>query len=91
MGLSRLFTSPSDLAYIMAGKSVSVGDCLHSAKLSVDEQGTIAAAANAFSIIPLSISPPDPEVPFVVDQPFMVLLVDRRNKYPLFIGKIFDP
>lgn len=91
MGLGRLFAVPSELVYVNEGRRVSVGDCLHNAKLVVDENGTIAAAANAFSIIPLSISPPDPEVPFIVDQPFLTLIVDRRNKYPLFIAKIFDP
>lgn len=91
MGLGRLFATPSELLYVNEGKRVSVDDCIHSAKLAVDEQGTIAAAANAFSIIPLSISPPDPEVPFIVDQPFLVLIVDNRNKYPLFIAKIFEP
>lgn len=98
MGLGRLFdASPSELVYISEGSSssrgggVAVDDCIHSAKLAVDEVGTIAAAANAFSIIPLSISSPDPEVPFIVDQPFVALIVDKRNNYPLFLAKIFDP
>lgn len=94
MGLGRLFNAnPSELVYINEGRSngVAVDDCIHSATLAVDEQGTIAAAANAFSIIPLSISPPDPEVPFIVDQPFLALIVDKRHNYPLFIAKIFDP
>lgn len=91
MGLGRLFVDPSELVYVNEGRPVKVGDCVHNAKLAVDETGTIAAAANAFSIIPLSISAPDPEVPFIVDQPFVALIVDRRNSYPLFIAKIFDP
>lgn len=91
MGLGRLFSSPSELVYVNEGRPVSVGDCVHSAKLSVDEKGTLAAAANAFSIIALSINSPDPEVPFIVDQPFLAMIVDRRNRYPLFVAKIFDP
>lgn len=91
MGLGRLFAAPSDLLYINENQRASVGDCLHNARLAVDETGTIAAAANAFSIIPLSISPPDPEAPFIVDQSFVAMIVDTRNKYPLFLAKIFDP
>lgn len=91
MGLGRLFTAPSELLYINENQSATVGDCIHSARLSVDEVGTIAAAANAFSIIPLSISAPDPEMSFVVDQPFLVMVMDTRNRYPLFVGKVFDP
>lgn len=91
MGLGRLFTAPSELVYINERQRPSVSDCVHNARLTVDETGTIAAAANAFSIIPLSISPPDPEVPFIVDQPFLAMIVDTQNKYPLFLAKIFDP
>ena len=91
MGLGRLFSTPSELVYVNEGRPVSVGDCVHNAKLSVDEKGTLAAAANAFSIIALSINSPDPEVPFIVDQPFLAMIVDRRNRYPLFVAKIFDP
>lgn len=91
MGLGGLFVAPSELVYINENQSVSVGDCLHNARLAVDETGTIAAAANAFSIIPLSISQPDPETPFIVDQPFVAMILDMRNKYPLFLAKIFDP
>lgn len=91
MGLASLFSSPSELVYINEGRRLTVSDCIHSAKLTVDERGTVAAAANAFSVVPLSISLPDPEVPFIVDQPFLALIVDKRNKYPLFMARIFDP
>lgn len=90
MGLHRLFSTHSQLVNL-AEREVWVNDCIHSARLSADERGTVAAAANAFSIIPLSISHADVESPFVVDQPFLAIIVDKRNSFPLFIAKIFDP
>lgn len=92
MGLNTLFSDQSQLPYIkQSSSSVTIADCIHHARLSVDEVGTVASAANAFSIIPLSISLPDPELPFVVDQPFLSIIVAKRFQIPIFVSKIYYP
>ncbi|XP_059622337.1 serine protease inhibitor-like isoform X2 [Phlebotomus argentipes] len=92
MGISNIFTSQSNLPYIALNAPVArVTDCIQHAVLNVDELGTVATAVNSFSVITLSISVPDPEITFTVDEPFLALIVDKRQKVPLFISKIYNP
>uniref|UniRef100_A0A6B2EG29 Putative serine protease inhibitor serpin n=1 Tax=Phlebotomus kandelakii TaxID=1109342 RepID=A0A6B2EG29_9DIPT len=92
MGVSNIFTSQSNLPYVALNVPVvRVTDCIQHAVLNVDELGTVATAVNTFSVITLSISVPDPEISFVVNEPFLALIVDKRQKVPLFITKIYNP
>uniref|UniRef100_A0A1B0CNT1 Serpin domain-containing protein n=3 Tax=Lutzomyia longipalpis TaxID=7200 RepID=A0A1B0CNT1_LUTLO len=92
MGVSNIFTSQSNLPYIaLNAPVVRVTDAIQHAVLNVDELGTVATAVNTFSVITLSISVPDPEISFIVDEPFLALIVDKRQKVPLFITKIYNP
>jgi serpin B len=64
----------------------------HRAVIEVDERGTEAAAATSIAMAPTSapLEPPRP-VPFVVDRPFLFLVVDNASGAVLFQGRMADP
>lgn len=75
----------------MTKDTLRVDDILQQSVLSVDEQGTLAASATISHVVTLSLNSAPEELVFNVDQPFLSIILDKRNKVPLFIGKIFDP
>ena len=70
---------------------VFVGEVLHKAFVAVDEKGTEAAAATVVMMRAGSAPRPEEPVPFVVDHPFLFLLVHRTTGTPLFVGRVVDP
>ena len=58
----------------------------HKTFVSVDEEGTEAAAVTSVGIVPTS-GPPS----FIVDRPFFFVLRERLSGTILFMGKIADP
>lgn len=92
MGIVNLFTSVSNLPYITSnGEPLRVQDIVQESYISVDEKGTKAAAATFSHVVTLSLNSAPEEVHFNVDQPFLSMIVDKRNKIPIFISKIYDP
>lgn len=94
MGIVDLFSQTSRLPYVTSTQSESnlrVDDILQQSILSVDQKGTIAASATISHVVTLSLNSVPEEINFKVDQPFLSIIVDKRNKIPLFISKIFDP
>ena len=81
----------------MDGNSCFAGDepCLfireviHQAFVSVDEQGTEAAAATG-AVVQLESERPDP-VLVAIDQPFIFLVRDSDTGAILFLGRVLDP
>jgi serpin B len=61
----------------------------HKAYVKTDEQGTVAAAATAASMVARG-RPASPE-PFHLDRPFAFFIVDTRSGLVLFMGRIVDP
>lgn len=92
MGIVDLFTQSSQLPYLAENEpALRVDDILQQGLLSVDEKGTIAAAATVSHVVTLSLSSAPEEVYFKADQPFISIVVDKRNKIPIFISKIYNP
>jgi serpin B len=71
------------------GKDIEVADAIHAAKITVDEQGTEAAAATAI-MMDATAMPVDPQ-PFNVDRPFLYLIRDNATGAVLFVGRVLDP
>lgn len=92
MGLVDLFTINSKLTYLTSNNEfIRVDDILQQSVLNVDENGSVAASATSVAVVTLSISSVPEELIFEVNQPFLALIIDKRNKVPLFIAKIFNP
>jgi len=66
-----------------------LGAAVHAADITVDEQGTVAAAATALGF-PDS-GPPEPELTVVADRPFVYLIRHRSTGLVLFAGHVTDP
>ena len=70
-----------------------VGIALQKANITVDEEGTEAAAAT-FSVLPACAMPgppPPPPRPFVADRPFLFLVRETRTGLILFLGRVCKP
>lgn len=68
-----------------------INKVLHKAFLAVDEQGTKAGAATMVGM-EKSSAPMDPEQPkeVILDRPFLYMIVDYENRFPIFIGTADD-
>lgn len=80
------------MPYLAVGQNVKIDDALQQAVLTVDEKGSVASAATTFSVIALSSGAfPIDEVDFIVDQPFLSIIIDKKQVLPIFIAKIYSP
>ncbi|CAG9793500.1 unnamed protein product [Diatraea saccharalis] len=70
-------------------QSPQVSSAFHSAMLSIDEQGGVAAAATSFGVVALSYD--DPSIIFRANRPFLTILWDKTVSIPLFMAKIENP
>jgi serpin B len=62
---------------------------VHGADITVDEWGTVAAAATALSF--RESGPPQPELTVKADRPFLYLIRHRPTGLILFAGQVTDP
>ena len=97
MGMPNAFDENTADFSGMDGRSCLAGDgpCLlidnvfHKAFVSVDEEGTEAAAATSVFARLLSGRPEPKKV--MVDRPFIFLIRDRATESILFVGRVEDP
>ncbi len=89
MGMPEAFSSTADFSGMTGGKDLFISDVFHKAFVSVDEEGTEAAAATAV-VMKLTSMPVDP-LEISVDRPFLFLIRDRVTGSVLFIGKVVNP
>ncbi|XP_050541792.1 serine protease inhibitor 88Ea-like [Daktulosphaira vitifoliae] len=90
MGIGELFKGRADLSTLTGGANgVTVDEAVHKAKISVDEEGTIAAAATA--IISSRSSRPLEPYKFRANHPFVYFLFDKITGSVLFMGVYNSP
>ncbi|MEJ7801639.1 MAG: serpin family protein [Ilumatobacter sp.] len=66
-----------------------LGAAVHAADITVDEQGTVAAAATALGFE--ESGPPEPELTVAADRPFIYLIRHRESGLVLFAGHVTNP
>lgn len=74
-------------AYFDGG--IRLGKVDHAVRVAIDEDGLTAAAYTVMDA-PGDAAPPENEVTFVLDRPFLFLVTSRDN-LPLFAGVVNDP
>jgi serpin B len=84
MGMPSAFGA-ADFSGMTGKKDLYVGSAIHQAWISVNEEGTEAAAATGMGMP--SGMPPS----FNADHPFIFLIQDRETGNILFMGKVADP
>ena len=87
MGLTAAFCPGQDFGGMAEGGGLCIGNALHRATITVDEQGTEAAAA---TIAMIEVSKVE-EVEMTVDRPFLFAILVRDTGLILFLGQVLDP
>lgn len=91
MGMVDAFDpAAADFSGIDGAGNLFISEGVHQATLLVDEEGTEAAAATAFSAVGAGLAPVPP-IELRFDRPFLVLILDLAGSTPLFFGRIADP
>jgi serpin B len=80
----------ADFSGMDGARDLYISDVLHKAFVSVDEQGTEAAAATAV-IMGVTSAPADEPITFTVDRPFLYLIRDDLTGTILFLGRLVNP
>lgn len=88
LGMKSAFNEGADFDRMTAGK-VYISEVFHKTFLSLDEQGTEAAAATAEALIMFGDDEPTANVQ--VDRPFLFAIQDCKSGACLFIGRVTDP
>jgi serpin B len=88
LGLKTLFTQEADLSR-MSETPLKIDSGVHEAYVSVDENGTEGAAATGFSIENKALPmPPQEQVTFKADHPFLYAVVHKQTGAIVFLGKV---
>lgn len=94
LGIRAAFEPQADFSGIDGGANqLVIGDVAHKAFIDVDEKGLEAAAATGVSNVKAVAPRPKPGkvVEFVVDRPFVFLVVHRATNALLFAGRLVKP
>lgn len=95
IGVTAPFSpAPSDFAPMSDDPkigSLAVTDVRHQATVTVDEQGTEAAAATSVTVTDTAAMMPVDPVTLDVDRPFYFAITTTDDTIPLFLGRITDP
>ncbi|MGA2321050.1 MAG: serpin family protein [Solirubrobacteraceae bacterium] len=92
LGMTEAFSEAADFSRIATGEQLKLGLVEHAADFSVDEQGTLAAAATVVTIEPtVARGPIRPKARFDASRPFLFFLRDDRTGTVLFVGRLAEP
>jgi serpin B len=90
LGMPIAFSEQADFSAMSpSGADLLIQEVLHEAFISVDEEGTEAAAATA--VLAGVTSAPQLSVDLTVDRAFLFLIRDRESGTTLFMGRVLDP
>jgi serpin B len=89
MGMPIAFSGGADFSGITGTPDLFIDEVLHKAFVSVDEEGTEAAAATA--VIMKESGMPGQPVEVTIDHPFIFLIRDIETGAILFVGRVLNP
>lgn len=88
LGMEQAFDDRADFS-AMSPEPLVVSEVVHEVFVSVDEEGTEAAAATA--VVMAETAMPVDVVELTVDRPFLYWIVDEPTGAVLFLGRVLDP
>jgi serpin B len=89
MGMPAAFSAEADFSGMTGDRALAIAEVIHKAFVSVDEEGTEAAAATAVIMLESAVDVQPVEV--TIDHPFIFLIRDIETGAILFVGRVFDP
>jgi len=89
MGMPIAFSSDANFSGMTGDRDLFITDVVHKAFVSVDEEGTEAAAATAVMMGRTSL--PEEPVEVSLDRPFLFGIRDRETGALLFFGRMMEP
>ncbi len=87
MGMAHVFCPALDFEGMVEGGGLCVDYALHRATITVDEEGTEAAAATMIAVPVERVE----DVEMAVDRPFLFGIVTRETGIVLFFGRVLNP
>lgn len=92
MGMPTAFdASSADFSGMTTQDQLVIGDVIHQANITVDEEGTEAAAATAVVMVTTSAPMEEEPITLVIDRPFTFWLRARSTGAVIFMGRVNDP
>ncbi len=89
MGMPDAFCGgQTDFSGIDGSGGLCISQIFHKAFVAVDEKGTEAAAASAVVMMESAIIS---SVDFIVDRPFLFIILEHSTGSVLFVGRVHDP
>jgi serpin B len=89
LGMPIAFSGSADFSGMTGNRELFISEVVHKAFVSVDEEGTEAAAATA--VVMVMSAPPGPVVEVTIDRPFIFLIRDIETGTILFVGRTLNP
>ncbi len=90
LGITDVFDAKrADFSPLLPDEGVFVDSVQHAARVSVDEDGVTASAFTVLLYAGAAM-PPDENVDFILDRPFL-FVVESRDGLPLFAGVVNNP
>lgn len=89
LGMRSAFTDHADFSAMTRQEQVTLSHVIHQANITVDEKGTVAAAATGIAVE--ATSAPARFERLVIDRPFLFFLRDLSTGAILFAGQVTDP
>ena len=89
MGMPDAFASGADFSGMTGSRDLWISEVVHKAFVSVDEEGTEAAAATA--VATNDSGPVKEPIVVTVDRPFIFLIRDAGTGTILFLGRVSNP
>lgn len=91
LGITDVFDpEKADFTSILPEQAAWVDAVSHAARVKVDEEGVEAAAYTAM-LFAGAARPPEEEMDFVLDRPFLFVISSYRSNLPLFAGVVNEP
>jgi serpin B len=92
MGMKDAFNaSQADFSGMDGRHDLYISDVMHKDYVSVDEQGTEAAAATGVAMSAAAVFNPASTLKITIDHPFLFFIVDSQTGTILFLGRVLNP
>lgn len=90
MGIKDAFTDKADFTAMIKDEGIMIDEVNHNVTISVNENGTLAAAATDVEMAPEGIPGTDESdcKTVVLNRPFVYIIYDISSKLPIFIGTV---